>query len=390
MPLLISQDGHATNFIRKSLESSSYDEKWLQELLFDRPELLTTEKGEQPIIPICRELPLKSPSSTVFLDLFCVRADGKPVLVECKLWRNPQARREVIGQILEYASLLQRLTFSDLEAIVRPQLSVAGSNPIFRVAQAVKPDLVEKDFVDSCHNYLSRGELDLIIAGDGIRSDIRGIKELLDSRAGLASTLRLVEVEVFESDQGELLVQSAAQSKTQTVKVTVAAQTPARYEDTDFVDESVIASTGEQNEWREQSKEFWQRFIDELHLEHPDQSPPKHGGMNTVWLTFPKPATHINCYRVKAKHLIGMFLAIEDTDDGRALYLRLLDDRSNLEDEVGHSLVYREHTAWSSKQCIAVESTAFDVKDKGQESAQLDYLKTHLNRLINALRRRIS
>ena len=107
MPLLINRDGQATTFVRKSLKSSSYDEKWLQELLFARPELLATESNEREVIPICRELPLKGSNSTVFLDLFCVRDDGKPVLVECKLWRNPQARREVIGQILEYASLLQ-------------------------------------------------------------------------------------------------------------------------------------------------------------------------------------------------------------------------------------------------------------------------------------------
>ena len=106
MPLLINTEGQITEFVRKSLDTSSYDEKWLQKLLFEQPELLATENSERPILPICRELPLKSENSKVFLDLFCVRDDGRPVLVECKLWRNPQARREVIGQILEYASLL--------------------------------------------------------------------------------------------------------------------------------------------------------------------------------------------------------------------------------------------------------------------------------------------
>jgi len=388
MPLLI-KDGHATKFVRKSLDSSSYDEKWLQELLFERPELLATDKFERPIIPVCRELPLKSANSTVFLDMFCVRDDGKPVLVECKLWRNPQARREVIGQILEYASLLQGIGYSDLEAMVGPKLSVTGPNPIFQVAQAIESDLVEKDFVDGCHGYLSRGELDLIIAGDGIRSNIRGIKELLEARGGLASTLRLVEVEVFESDQGELLVQSAAQSKTQTVKVTLAARSPAQTNDANMVDESVIESTGEQNDWRKQSRRFWQQFIDELHLDHPDQSPPKHGGTNTVWLAFPGPASHVSCYRLKSKHIVGIFLVIEDTDEGHELYHRLLDDQSNLEEEVGRPLIYRKQTDWNTKPNIALDSSDFDVEDKGQESAQLDYLKAHLNLFINALRRRM-
>ena len=30
------------------------------------------------------------------------------MLIECKLWRNPEARREVVGQILDYAKVLTR------------------------------------------------------------------------------------------------------------------------------------------------------------------------------------------------------------------------------------------------------------------------------------------
>ena len=56
------------------------------------------------IIPLCRELPLRGSTSTVYLDILAVRASGRPVLIECKLWKNPQARREVVGQILEYGA----------------------------------------------------------------------------------------------------------------------------------------------------------------------------------------------------------------------------------------------------------------------------------------------
>ena len=73
------------------------------------------------------------------------------------------------------------------------------------MAKLFRPELIEKNFVDSCHSYLVGGELDLIIAGDGIRSDIAGITDLLESRGGLASRLSLLEVEVFESEQGEVL-----------------------------------------------------------------------------------------------------------------------------------------------------------------------------------------
>ena len=53
-------------------------------------------------VPICTEL--STPAGAI--DNFMVTPSGLPVLVECKLWRNPEGRREVIGQILDYAKEL--------------------------------------------------------------------------------------------------------------------------------------------------------------------------------------------------------------------------------------------------------------------------------------------
>jgi len=49
----------------------------------------------EAFVPLCRELPLRFGTSSVFLDLLGVSPTGKLVLIECKLWRNPEARREV-------------------------------------------------------------------------------------------------------------------------------------------------------------------------------------------------------------------------------------------------------------------------------------------------------
>ena len=91
----------------KSLSSAEFytegmNESWLQETLFNSPDLLnqTSRDSLDPIIPLCRELPLRGSTSTVFLDILAVRASGRPVLIECKLWKNPQSRREVVGRFL--------------------------------------------------------------------------------------------------------------------------------------------------------------------------------------------------------------------------------------------------------------------------------------------------
>ena len=45
-------------------------------------------------VPICTELNTLAGA----IDNFMVTPSGLPVLVECKLWRNPEGRREVVGQ----------------------------------------------------------------------------------------------------------------------------------------------------------------------------------------------------------------------------------------------------------------------------------------------------
>jgi hypothetical protein len=60
-------------------------------------------------VPICTEL--NTPAGPI--DNFMVTPSGLPVLVECKLWRNPEGRREVVGQILDYAKELSRWSSSE-------------------------------------------------------------------------------------------------------------------------------------------------------------------------------------------------------------------------------------------------------------------------------------
>jgi hypothetical protein len=65
-----------------------------------------------PLIPICKELDTRVAG---YIDALFMNPLGMPTLVECKLWRSPEARREVVGQILDYARTLKKWTFSDLQ-----------------------------------------------------------------------------------------------------------------------------------------------------------------------------------------------------------------------------------------------------------------------------------
>ena len=78
------------------------DEDALQALLAAHPDLLPGVTGDPAV---CREFQ----SGVGPADLVVVDAEGSITLVECKLAANRQVRREVIGQVLDYASRLWRM-----------------------------------------------------------------------------------------------------------------------------------------------------------------------------------------------------------------------------------------------------------------------------------------
>jgi hypothetical protein len=118
-------------------------------------------------VPICTEL--STPAGSI--DNFMITPSGLPVLVECKLWRNPEARPEVVSQILDYAKELSRWSSSDVQREVRHRLKRDG-NPLLDLVRGADPAVDEKDFHDALTANLRRGRFLLLIVGDGIREGV--------------------------------------------------------------------------------------------------------------------------------------------------------------------------------------------------------------------------
>src|SRR5689334_10663048 len=115
-------------------------------------------------VPICTEL--STPAGAI--DNFLITPSGLPILIECKLWRNPEGRREVVGQILDYAKELSRWSSSDLQREVSWRLKRVG-NPVLDIVRATNPSIDEIQFNDAVTANLRRGRFLLLIIGDGIR-----------------------------------------------------------------------------------------------------------------------------------------------------------------------------------------------------------------------------
>ena len=105
---MIIRDDSVESFRRVTLSADSsgrYDEAFVQRLVFDHPETLPIgeiDDAYTPLIPVCTEL--NTPAGP--LDALFVTPSGRLVIVEAKLWRNPEARRKVIAQVLDYAKEL--------------------------------------------------------------------------------------------------------------------------------------------------------------------------------------------------------------------------------------------------------------------------------------------
>ena len=197
------QDGEVTPLEKvvfsakeRSDGSPLYDEDWIQNLIFKYPNLLPVQDLEPaffPLYPVCREL--RTPAGP--LDNLFVSENGGLVLVECKLWRNPESRREVIGQALDYAKEFSRWSYEDLVDAVRDTTKFQGDGIQEAVRQG-NEDLDEAAFIDAVTKNLRRGRFLVLIVGDGIREGVEEITKFLQRHVGLDFTFGLVELSVFK------------------------------------------------------------------------------------------------------------------------------------------------------------------------------------------------
>jgi hypothetical protein len=214
-PIWLNESGEAQPLRRVDLGStaaSGYDESWLQSLLHRQPSIFPIEQietGFGDLIPLCREFPLMfGAGRSGALDNVFVTNTGGLVLIEAKLWRNPQARREVIAQAMEYAGAIFRMDYETFErnALKARQAEQKPHASIYELVQERDPSVGEAEFVEAVSRNLARGRAVIAVVGDGIRDDIAPLAELLQSHAGQRFTFALVELGVFEAPDASVRI----------------------------------------------------------------------------------------------------------------------------------------------------------------------------------------
>ena len=111
--------GECTPLERLPRQSGEYVEDFLQRMVDQYPSVLPVEEVDDrvqaPLVPLGREVSTRGGR----IDNLFVSTNGYPVIVETKLYRNPEARREVIAQILEYATCVRDWSYENLQDVWR-------------------------------------------------------------------------------------------------------------------------------------------------------------------------------------------------------------------------------------------------------------------------------
>lgn len=239
-PHLVTPQG-ATPLERVPLGDRTHSEKWFQELLYANPSLIPIDEIEEvfgPLIPLARELP----TSPGRVDVAYISPSGYITLVETKLFRNPEARRQVVAQIVSYAAAMSQWTYADLCDAVRLARRIQGTkagikqsseasdaDPILSLVRD-EVDFDEARFIDAVTKNIAQGRFLLLVAGDGIQHGVEQLADTLSSAPALGFSFALMEMAVFKAGEakGSYFVQPRVLARTrEIVRAVVEVRPPA-------------------------------------------------------------------------------------------------------------------------------------------------------------------
>ena len=287
------------------------DESWLRDTLFDNPEILPIDDIDSafgPLIPICKELRTDAgPIDAVFIN-----ERGRLTIIECKLWKNPQARREVVAQTLDYVSALTDWSYADLQRQVASALGRKGNIPFELVRTRTGGRLNEPEFIDAVSRCLREGRVLALLAGDGIREGIQSLTELVNRNATRAFTFGLIEVALYRFAKNRFAIQPRVLAETEVVTRQMTILNMKGSADPIIVDdaasESETTELTAQSGGKEHLRMWWQPVL-KMKFDDPEQEPPFWLATNNVVLNTPFPGVQIKAFAMVNNSRIGIFVS---------------------------------------------------------------------------------
>lgn len=197
-PYLINDDkASGLELTRLPVYVKSFQEDWLQELLFKYPRILPVQHLDEaffPLVSIGREIEN--------IDNLFISPAGLITVVETKLWRNPEAHRTVVAQILDYARTLSNYTYDKLDRQVSTYMTNRYNEPL-NIYTCIKKaghniDANPIEFQAKVQEGLNNGRFILLIVGDKIFPEATQLAEIIQSAPHLQFFMGFVELHCFK------------------------------------------------------------------------------------------------------------------------------------------------------------------------------------------------
>lgn len=175
----------------------------LQELLMESPSLIIVDEIREGVSPLVVAIPEFGLPGSGRTDLLAFSANGDTAIIECKLAANPESKRKVIGQILEYAAYLWGRKYDEVNGRVQ---RLKEKDLAELVEEAVAGEWDPVSFRAATEQTLESGAFILIIVVDEINEELRRIIRYVNECSQSAFSLHALEMRRFRGDRAEVLV----------------------------------------------------------------------------------------------------------------------------------------------------------------------------------------
>jgi len=231
------------NSLTEMAETAFSAEVDLQKLLADHPGLLPGDQidPESPRrwLLVAREVSVPDDTGSRWaLDHLFLDQEGVPTLVEVKRGSDPRTRREVVGQLLDYAAhSVLYWTEETIRTRFEERSRQDGHDPEADLLQFLGDDVAVGDFWQRVKTNLQAGKIRLIFLSDAIPSELRRVVEFLNQQMDPAEVLA-VEIRQYVGGALKTLVPRVmGQTSEALVRKTGGSRPTRKWDETSFLDE---------------------------------------------------------------------------------------------------------------------------------------------------------
>lgn len=245
---------HDEGRLRELVEEGFASEDSLQALLADHPSLLAGDQMDEDSprrwLLVCREAGVpdrKDGSDRWSLDHLFLDQEGDPTLVEVKRSSDTRIRREVLGQMLDYAA--NSLAFwpvERLQALYEAECERRGEDPEERLRELLDGEAVDSDaFWQQVKTNLQAGRIRMVFVADEIPTELRRVVEFLNQQMDPAEVLAVAIRQYVGDDLRTLVPQVIGQTAEAQDRKGVGSRAKRQWDESSFF--ATLAKRGDED-----------------------------------------------------------------------------------------------------------------------------------------------